>query len=331
MSPPPLRKRLKRFVRYLLIRALLVPVQLLPLRFASWLGEQLGALGFVLARGERKKALASLAVAWPEKTDAERLALARACFRHLGRQVLEMVCIEQFDARRHEYVEWEPASRAAMDAARARGKGVVFVTGHFGNWELLARYVALEDYPAAVIGKEASDPRTTKLIEGFRTSGKLRVIWRGSSGAAKEMLRALKSNAILGLLIDQDTKVQSVWVPFFGRLAKTPRAAADLALRTGAAPMLGFCTRLGPLRYRITMRELPLPALEGEAAVTALTADFTRGIEEQIRQHPEQWVWMHQRWKSPPPAELQGPPSTPASASPASGSTTGAGVKGGGS
>lgn len=297
---PPLRKRVKRFVRYLFLRALLWPVQLIPLGLASPFGEWLGGVVFHLAGGERRKALASLAIAWPEKSEAERVELARACFRHLGRTLMEMVRISAFDARRHELVEWEPASRAAMDAALARGKGVVFVTGHCGNWELLARYVALENYPAAVVGKEASDARTTKLIEGFRTSGKLRVIWRGHPGAAKELLRALKNNFILGLLIDQDTKVQSVWVPFFGKLAKTPRAAADLALRTGAAPMLGFCTRVGPLKYRITMRELATPEGRDEAAVTALTTDFTAGIEAHIRAHPEQWVWMHQRWKSQP-------------------------------
>jgi KDO2-lipid IV(A) lauroyltransferase len=300
MKTPPLHKRVKRFVRYLFIRALLVPLQLVPLRMASWLGEKLGVLVFTLVGSQRKKALASLAIAYPEKTEAERFALARECLRHLGRSALEMVCIEQFDARRHELVEWEPQARAAMDSALARGKGVVFVTGHVGNWELLARYVALENYPAAVIGKETSDPRTTRLVERFRASGKLRVIWRGSQGAAKEMLRALKSNSILGILIDQDTKVQSVWVPFFGKLAKTPRAAADLALRTGAVPMLGFCTRVGPLKYRITMQEVPLPTSEGEAAVVALTTALTEGIEQQIRAHPEQWVWIHQRWKSPP-------------------------------
>ncbi len=300
MSTPPLRKRVKRFLRYLFIRALLLPVQVLPLRFASALGEKLGGLAYGLVGTERRKALASLRTAYPEKTELEREALARACFRHLGRTLMEMVRISAFDARRHELVEWEPESRAAMNAALARGKGVVFVTGHCGNWELLARYVALEGYSAAVVGKEASDPRTTKLIEGFRTSGNLRVIWRGSQGAAKELLRALKSNSILGLLIDQDTKVQSVWVPFFGKLAKTPRAAADLALRTGATPMLGFCTRVGPLKYRITMRTLTTPEGRDEAAVTSLTAALTSGIEAHIRAHPEQWVWMHQRWKSTP-------------------------------
>ena len=292
---------MKRFVRYLFIRAFLVPVQLIPLRAASWLGERLGLMVFTLVGSQRRKALASITTAYPEKTEAERNELARESFRHLGRSVMEMVCIRRFDERRHTLVEWMPEARAAMDSALARGKGVVFVTGHVGNWELLARYVALENYPVAVIGKELSDERTTGLVERFRASGKLRVIWRGRQGAAKEMLRALRGNSILGILIDQDTKVQSVWVPFFGKLAKTPRAAADLAMRTGAAPMLGFCTRVGPLKYRITMKELPLPALEGEEAVMSLTSELTHGIETQIREHPEQWVWIHQRWKSPPP------------------------------
>lgn len=300
-TPTPLFKRMKRFVRYLFIRAFLVPVQLIPLRAASWLGERLGLMVFTLVGSQRRKALASITTAYPEKTEAERNELARESFRHLGRSVMEMVCIRRFDERRHTLVEWMPEARAAMDSALARGKGVVFVTGHVGNWELLARYVALENYPVAVIGKELSDERTTGLVERFRASGKLRVIWRGRQGAAKEMLRALRGNSILGILIDQDTKVQSVWVPFFGKLAKTPRAAADLAMSTGAAPMLGFCTRVGPLKYRITMKELPLPALEGEEAVMSLTSELTHGIETQIREHPEQWVWIHQRWKSPPP------------------------------
>jgi Kdo2-lipid IVA lauroyltransferase/acyltransferase len=105
----------------------------------------------------------------------------------------------------------------------------------------------------------------------------------------------LKGGAILGLLIDQDTDVQSVWVEFFGHQAKTPRAAADLALRMESAVVLGFCTRVGPCRYRLSMREVPTA---GKDAVQ-LTAELTRLIEQQIRAAPEQWVWMHQRWKSP--------------------------------
>ncbi len=288
-------------MRSQVLRVVVALVSVMPLRLISAVGALLGALGFWLAGGERAKALESLAIAYPEKTEAERRAIAKACFRHLGRAAGEMLCVRQLDARRAELVEWPAEDRARMDAALARGKGVVFVTGHFGNWEVLARHVALEGYPAAVIGKETSDARTTALVERFRHQGKLRVIWRGAAGAAKDMLRTLRGNAILGLLIDQDTKVQSVWVPFFGRLAKTPRAAADLALRTGAVPMLGFATRVGPCRYRISMHEVALPPGDGEADVLELTAALTRGIEAAIRAAPEQWVWMHRRWRSPPP------------------------------
>lgn len=300
--PPPFRKRVKRAVRYGLVRALLALLGRLPLTWASGLGAVVGRLGYALARKERKKALASLARAFPEKPDAEREALARACFAHLGRMALELACVKQLDRRVDEWVDWTPESRAAFDAALARKQGVVFVTGHVGNWELLARRAGLAGYPVFTIAREASDPRTTALIEKVRASGGVKPIWRGRPSAAKQMLRTLKSGAFLGILIDQDTRVQSVWVPFFGHLAKTPRAAADLALRTGAAVLTGFCHRVAPHRYRIVMREVPVPEGDGDAAVTALTATLTKAIEDAIREHPEQWVWMHERWKSPPDA-----------------------------
>jgi KDO2-lipid IV(A) lauroyltransferase len=283
------------------VRALLALVAQLPLRLAARLGAKVGALAFRVAGRERAKALASLQMAFPLATPGEREDLARRAFIHWGTTAGELACVRQLDARRDELIEWPEEDRARMDSALARGKGVVFVTGHVGNWEILARHVALSGYPCAVIGREASDPRTTQLIERFRSDGKLRVIWRGHRGAAKDMLRTLRGNGVLGLLIDQDTRVQSVWVPFFGHAAKTPRAAADLALRTKAVPILGFAIRVGEGRFRLSMREVPLPPGDGEEAVLALTAELTRGIEEQIRAHPEQWVWMHERWKSPPP------------------------------
>jgi Kdo2-lipid IVA lauroyltransferase/acyltransferase len=297
---PPLRKRWKRALRTRLIQALVAVLGLLPLRWASDLGAALGSLAGALAFSERRKALASLAIAFPERTDAERRALARACFRHLGRCAQEAVCIRQLDRQLDAWVDWPAASRAVLEAALARGKGVIFVSGHVGHWELLARRVALAGYPSQTIAKETSDPGLTALVERFRASGRLKAIWRGRPGAAKQMLRALKQGEILGLLIDQDTAVQSLFVPFFGVPARTPRAAADLALRTGAAVVLGFCQRVAPRRSRLRLQEVPLPAAEGEAAALALTATLSRGIEDAIREFPEQWVWMHQRWKSKP-------------------------------
>jgi KDO2-lipid IV(A) lauroyltransferase len=284
----PVGKRVKRFVRYLALRVGLAFVSLLPLRWASGLGAWFGGLAHAVAASERRKALASL-----EKAGMPGV-LSRACFEHLGRAAFELACVRQIDARIDELVLWPAADRAVLDAALARKKGVVFVSAHFGNWELLARRVAHAGYPCHTIAKETTDPGTTALIEAFRAQVKLNSIWRGREGAAKQMLRVLKDGAILGMLIDQDTDVQSVWVDFFGHRAKTPRAAADLAVRTGAAVVLGFCERVGPCRYKLSMREVPA----GEDPV-ALTAQLTKLIEEQIRRAPEQWVWMHQRWKSP--------------------------------
>lgn len=294
--PGPL-KRLKRWLRYWAIRLAASMLALLPIRFASRLGAAFGALAFHVAPGERRKALESLSIAFPQQSKSERWSLARETFRHLGRCMFELVCVRQLDANPEAFIDWPASERAVLDAALAREKGVVFVSGHVGNWELLARRVALAGYPCQTIAKETSDPRLTEYVDSFRASAKLKAIWRGRPGAAKDMLRALKRGEILGLLIDQDTNVQSVWVPFFGRLAKTPRAAADLALRTGAALMLGYCQRDEQTgRYVLRMHELSIDApLDTPESVTAR---LTAHIEAAIRLHPAQWVWMHRRWRS---------------------------------
>ncbi|WP_342378882.1 lysophospholipid acyltransferase family protein [Myxococcus stipitatus] len=302
---PPLTKRLKRFLRYVLIRSVLLCLQPLPLRWARGLGFLLGGWAYGLAGGERRKALKSLGVAFPEKSDAERQALARASFRHLGAAALEVACTGALDRGLEQLVAWPEEDRRVLETALARKKGVVFVSGHVGNWELLARRVARAGYPSQSIAKETTDPRLTALVERFRARGGVRSIWRGQDGAARAMLRALRAGEILGLLIDQDTKVQSLFVPFFGELAATPRAAADLAVRTGAAVVTGFCHRVEG-GYRLTMEEVPVPALEDrEAAALELTRALSERIEAAIRRTPEQWVWMHQRWKTRPTADTQ--------------------------
>ncbi len=317
MVHPPLAKRLKRFLRYLLVRAALAVVHPMPLGVARWLGVRFGTLAFLVAGRERRKALASLTRAFPEKSEAERLALARACFRHLGAAMFEVGCTAALDRELPRLVAWPQEDRRVLEAALARGRGVVFVSGHVGNWELLARRVAFEGFPCQSIAKETSDPRLTALVERFRARGKVRSIWRGQDGAARHMLRALKNGEILGLLIDQDTKVQSFFVPFFGELAATPRAAADLAIRTGAAVVVGFCQREGA-GYRLTMEEVPLPSEEDrEAAALALTATLSQRIEAAIRRAPEQWVWMHQRWKSRPDSPTKTLPTGAAAPAPA--------------
>jgi len=298
---PPLSKRLKRTLRYGLIRAALALVGLLPLRAAQALGRALGRAAFHLAPGERRKALATLSVAFPEMTDEARLELVRSCFGHLGRVALEMAVAPRLGNRLERLVDVSGAALTRIQEAHARGKGVVCVTAHLGNWELHGARVARHGFPLSVVGKENVDPRLTRLMERSRAAGGMRTLWRGQPGVAVSMLRALRKGELLGMLIDQDTNVQNVFVPFFGRPAATPRAAADLVLRTGAAALVFLNHRGDDGVYRTTTEEVEVPRTgDDERDAVELTARMTERIEAAIRAHPEQWVWMHQRWKTKP-------------------------------
>ena len=296
-----LRKRLKRGLRYLLIVGLAWAMGRLPLSWARRVGAFLGSVFFHVASGERRKALHSLGIAFPNLPGEERYDLAHRAFRHLGVCAFELACFRQMDAEMEKHVEWPKAARDVLEEALARKKGVLFVTGHVGHWEFLARRIALAGYPCQAIAREMDDERLARLIEKFRASAGLRSIWRGKPGVIRHMLRSLRGGEILGLLIDQDTRAQSVFVPFFGKLAATPRAVADLAMRTGASVVLGFCMREEG-RYVVSMEAVPLPSTtDKEKACLELTTTLTLGIENVIRKHPEQWVWMHSRWKTRPP------------------------------
>ena len=296
---PPLSKRLKRTLRYGLLRAALAVLGLLPLSWARALGRALGSAAFQLARGERRKALTSLQVAFPEMKDPERLELARRCFRSLGTAAMEMTVAPRLRPDElARLVDFSGEALACVEQAHRRGKGVVCVSAHLGNWELHA-WTFARLFPLSAVGKENVDPRITSLIDRFRARGGVRNIWRGQPGAAVSILKALRRGELLAMLIDQDTNVQNVFVPFFGQPAATPRAAADLVLRTGASGVVTLVYRQADGTYRVIAEEVEVPHTgDPERDAVELTARFTERIEAAIRAHPEQWVWMHQRWKT---------------------------------
>jgi KDO2-lipid IV(A) lauroyltransferase len=185
-------------------------------------------------------------------------------------------------------------SKQALDDALACGRGAIFVTGHIGNWELMAATLAQWGYPIHTVAKPSYDSRFTVLISKARAAFGVRAILRGDKGSASAMLRALRKNAVLGFLIDQDTDVPSVFAPFFGRPAKTPSAPAELALRTGAELVTGTI-------YRSATRgshRIEISRVDAAATVEETTALFNQALEMRIRKHPLEWIWFHRRWKS---------------------------------
>lgn len=267
----------------------------------SWRGSQragraIGGLGWLLSRRDRRRTLDHLALAWPDLSEADRQRLGRDCFRHHGTILGECLHLFHRDcafiASVVEVRGWEE-----IEKARAADRPVLILTGHCGNWELLAAAINCRGLGMSVVARPLDEPDQQQMLAGLRERFGTPTIARGSEGAARQLLAALRKGGALGMLIDQDTKVDGVWVPFFGRLAFTPVGAAKIALRQNTAVIPTFIERLEDGRHRATFQ----PPLDLPDDPTEATALMTAKIEEQVRRRPEQWVWMHRRWRRQPP------------------------------
>ena len=309
----PLRKRLKRSVRSALLRALVRLLARVPPRAALALATAVGRAAWLVARDTRREMLAQLTSAFPEKTVAEREGIARASLVHLAWLAAEVVTLPRHRRRIADYVALPPAAEGLLRAAVARGRGLVYVTGHVGNWELMAQRVAMLGFGSATIAKATADPGLNALVARLRADGGLETLWREDPTTARAIIRCFKQNRMLGILIDQDTNVQGVFVPFFGRPAHTPRAAADLAMRFRAPVLVGTCRRRGPRPgdgHEVTVVEVAYDpdAPDRETEAVRLTAACTAVLEDAIRRNPPEWVWMHERWKTLPSAQASEAP-----------------------
>jgi KDO2-lipid IV(A) lauroyltransferase len=307
-------KRVKRAVRAFVVRGLIRALSALPHGVALALGGMIGRVAWASSTHLRRQMRAGLLRAFPRTSPGERDEIARASLMHLGWLGAEMVSWAGRPAALVRHVEVGPDALAAVQLARERGKGIVLVLGHIGNWELTAR---LSPFLGSfgVIARRSWHASIDAMAERARAANGVTTLWRSDGGTGRSILKLLKSGGALGILIDQDIEsVQSVFVPFFGGLAATPRGAADLALRFDASVLVVTCHRRGPHPsegHRLEVVEVPYDgaAPDLEAEVVRLTAACTRIQEEAIRRHPSEWVWMHRRWKTRPP-ESEGPAAT---------------------
>ncbi len=288
------RKRISRFLLVVLTKAIGLTARLVPYRLAVAGGGMVGRIAFRLIPRDRKRAVDHLAIAFPGKGAAWARRTARRCFIHLGKSLVEALVMDR--RRLARIVDF--AGREKIAAALAEGRGVVYFTGHMGNWELMADAIAAE-FPLTVIAAPLDPPAINDMIVGLRSRMGVRTLVRGKPGAVRELIRSFKENRILGLLIDQDTDVEGTFVDFLGRPAWTPTAAAQMAIKFDA-PVLFGCIRRGRSgRHRVVV-EGPLELVRSgdeERDIRENTALFTRMIERAILEEPEQWVWMHRRWR----------------------------------
>jgi KDO2-lipid IV(A) lauroyltransferase len=287
---------LKHRLEYAGVRFLIFFVRALPGARALRVGASIGTLALTFDRRRRRIAQANVAAALPGRPADEQRAIVRGAFQHFGRLLIEFL---RFDALSPEQmlarVEWEGEERAR--AAYAQGRGVLFVTGHFGFWELQALVHGLKLPPMAVMARALDNPVLNRRLEEMRTRTGNSVIYR--QGGVRKVLRRLQSGGAVGVLIDQHVLGgDAVTVNFFNRPAATTSAVAALALRTGARVVPLFALPLGGGRYRMVYEHpIELPAPDSPDPVRELTQRCTDVLEMYVRRNPELWLWMHRRWR----------------------------------
>jgi KDO2-lipid IV(A) lauroyltransferase len=284
--------------------ALWVPRQL-SLERALRLADRIGDLAYVLLSKTRRLSLEHLEVAFGDQLSAaQRTRLARASLRNAARCFVEIAKMEEIRASFEGYASVEGWEN--WDEVKARGRGAIVITGHIGNWELLAAYFARVGVPIAAIARRINDPRLNQLLVDFRLRNGVRPILRESPSASREIIKILNQRGLLAMLIDQDIKTTSVSVPFFGRLARTPAAAASLAVRRNLPVVPAFAQRRTEGGHRFTLLKPIYPPQSGDrrADIVEMTRQFSAILEDRIRQNPAEWVWWHKRWRRKPVPRL---------------------------
>lgn len=298
-----LAQRAKNDALYVVVTAAIAIVGWLPARVLRAVGVALGVVAHAIIPSARRIARANVARVYPELSEGERRAFVARVYRTLGRHLGDAVAM--LDARRVvEPLPFAEGARETLEAALAKGRGVLFASAHLGPWERVAATIVGTGLPFAVVAREAYDPRLTRLYERIRTARGLRTIYRGASGAGTSLLRVLRRGEILGVPMDLASRVPSIEAPFLGIPARTPVGPARLAIRTGAAVVVAYATpsfsdASGPQEMlMVQVRRIDDDDIDDDPdhAERLLTARINEAISSGIRAMPEAWVWMHPRF-----------------------------------
>jgi KDO2-lipid IV(A) lauroyltransferase len=300
-------KKLKRDVLYLLFLAAMETTGLLSRGVALKVGEITGRLAFHCLRKLRKRVIGNLAMAFEgEKDRREILELASDVFANLGKNALEISVLNRRAPKEiNSIIIIEREER--FEEGFEKGKGIIFISAHLGNWELMAAYYGLKGHNTVnVIARDIYDERINRKLLEFRSRYGVKTILRGKARkdksiatSTKEILRVLRRNELLGVLIDQHIRgIDSVPVTFLGMPTTAPSGAASLALASRAEVFFGYTYRGADNRHRIVVERVDELMRSGdrERDVQANTSRFTRLIEKTVREFPSQWVWIHDRW-----------------------------------
>jgi len=292
------RSRLCNWLEYLAARALLAALGRLPRGLAETVARlAMGLLDLAVPR-LRRTALRNLELALPELDPAERKRIVGGVFRSLARLAVVFARFPRLDPKNiSEWIRYDGFEH--FERALARGRGVLFAAAHLGNWELSAFAHGLLTGPMDIVVRPLDNPLLDGLVERYRSLSGNRIIPKRE--AARAVLKALRANRAVGILIDQNAAPEEgVFVDFFGLKACASAAFARLAARSGATVIPGFAL-WSETERRYILRFYPPVEMTGDVQYD--TQQLHRVLESVIRQYPDQWLWIHRRWKTRPPGE----------------------------
>lgn len=274
-------------------------VRIVPYRLAFWLGSFLGLLVYFLWPGRRRLAQKNLAEVFKDKQPAELTTLAKEVFRNVGRTLIEFIYYQNWD-KEQLLTRIEVEGREYLEAALAKGKGVILLGAHFGNWEMLGLAVSAMGYKINVVARALDNPRLDRLVTQIRCKFGMAII--ANTNSIKDVIKCLRKNESVGILIDQNLYENAVFVEYFGKLAATTPIVPLLAQKTEAAIIPIRMIRLAHGKHRLIIEnELVMrEAADRQEFVRINTTLCNQVIEKWVRQNPEQWFWVHNRWKTRP-------------------------------
>ncbi|MCK5186078.1 MAG: lysophospholipid acyltransferase family protein [Deltaproteobacteria bacterium] len=299
------RSKINHFAQYVGFSAFASIVRLLPLNISMLLGKSIANVFYLIDRKHRKIAYENLRNAYGEElSDFQKRKIIRRCYQHLASVAIDFVKLPRKINRSNWKKHFEVEGLEFARNARKEGKGIIFVSGHIGNWEVLGCAMDFIFYPMHSIAKHMKNPFIDRSYKKLREYAGQKVIF--TRNASRAMLKALKNNEMLGVLVDQNSRKNSIFVDFFGQKAATTRGVATLSLKTGAPIIMLFSRRIdGRYRFKISFSKPIQIENTGdlEKDILSLTQKYTTIIESRIREHPHEWLWMHRRWKTRPPID----------------------------
>ena len=296
-APAAMQPTFAHRAEYAALRSAVAAVERLSFTRAGGIGERIGRLGYAPLGIRREVVERQLRAALPDLSSGDVERIARAAYGHLGRTSMETAILPSYSSA--EIIELFEAVHGwgIVEERLSRGKGLIVVTGHLGNWELGGAYLAARGLPIDAVARHMANPLFDRYLTSTRQRIGMTVVH--DEEAVKRVPRSLRGGRAVAFLVDQGAVgLASTWVPFFGRYAKTPRGPAVFALRLGAPIVFGVALRQPSGRYALTFEPIEVTDTgDREADVDRIVADYTLVLEKWVRRAPDQYLWHHRRWK----------------------------------